>query len=183
MKYTAQMQKQLLEQIEREPRRPIELPDWAYWKGGDTVYIDRLGDRVSLLRHLYEMLNGPLDRRQGLRNDIGVTPRNVNPNLAVLLPTRKSKILCPGCGWRFRSEDYNPEKGQRCPACAARKREEKAARTAAHKPNFAEINRAKTHCPKGHPYTEENLINLRSGRRRCRRCHAEMMAERRRREK
>lgn len=39
------------------------------------------------------------------------------------------------------------------------------------KPNGADHQRAKTHCPHGHEYTEENTIVYPSdGRRRCRRC-------------
>ncbi len=46
----------------------------------------------------------------------------------------------------------------------------------------AEHQRAKTHCPKGHEYTEANTYVFSDGRRRCRRCRidAVMARERRR---
>ena len=43
-------------------------------------------------------------------------------------------------------------------------------------PSPADINREKTHCPKGHPLKGKNLIRLKSGKRRCRICHAETQA-------
>lgn len=36
--------------------------------------------------------------------------------------------------------------------------------------SFAAANAAKTHCPKGHPYSGENLITESNGRRKCRAC-------------
>ncbi|MEL7978352.1 hypothetical protein AAG589_20975 [Isoptericola sp. F-RaC21] len=36
--------------------------------------------------------------------------------------------------------------------------------------------RAKTHCPKGHPYTPENTYRFADGRRRCRRCRLDRAA-------
>lgn len=35
----------------------------------------------------------------------------------------------------------------------------------------AAFQRAKTHCPKGHPYSEENTEHRKVGSRRCRACH------------
>lgn len=166
------MEEALLAQIEREPDRPIVLPDWAYWKEGDTAYVDRRGERISLLRHLYEMRVQRLGYTDGLANDIGVPARNVNPLLAVVLPTRWSKVACPKCGTRYRDEDYTPNVGQRCHACAERRRQEREKNRGQ---NAGQRNKAKTHCPSGHPYTKENTIRLRSGRRRCRTCHTDRM--------
>jgi hypothetical protein len=46
---------------------------------------------------------------------------------------------------------------------------------------FSGINSRKTHCPKGHPYTPENIYQRPGGdpRRYCRRCIAEYRAKRR----
>ena len=44
--------------------------------------------------------------------------------------------------------------------------------------NSGKFQAAKTHCPKGHPYDEENTTN-RNGRRHCKACHAERMTKKR----
>lgn len=44
------------------------------------------------------------------------------------------------------------------------------------RPNQGDLNRVKTHCPKNHPLSGDNLIVLRDGRRRCRRCHNDNQA-------
>jgi hypothetical protein len=40
-------------------------------------------------------------------------------------------------------------------------------------------NKRKTHCPRGHPYSDENLQVRPCGRRACRACHREKMRRRR----
>ena len=45
----------------------------------------------------------------------------------------------------------------------------------------AEHQRAKTHCPKGHEYTEANTYVFSDGRRRCRRCRIDATIARNRR--
>jgi hypothetical protein len=45
------------------------------------------------------------------------------------------------------------------------------------------LNREKTHCPNGHPYTKDNLVQLKDGRRRCKICHRENVARHRARKK
>lgn len=44
--------------------------------------------------------------------------------------------------------------------------------------SFASRNRAKTHCPQGHPYAEENTYRARDGGRKCRTCARERMRRR-----
>lgn len=39
--------------------------------------------------------------------------------------------------------------------------------------SFSAINEAKTECVKGHPFTDENTIRLKGGRRNCRTCRRE----------
>jgi hypothetical protein len=39
-------------------------------------------------------------------------------------------------------------------------------------------NSKKTHCPKGHPFTADNLVNLRTGERSCRTCTNDRARER-----
>lgn len=41
------------------------------------------------------------------------------------------------------------------------------------RPSPADINRAKTHCMRGHPFSGENLVVTKRGKRRCRRCDRE----------
>jgi hypothetical protein len=48
---------------------------------------------------------------------------------------------------------------------------------------LATLNRAKTHCPRGHPYSGENLSIGSKGERRCRKCHAERARRYRQRKK
>ncbi len=43
---------------------------------------------------------------------------------------------------------------------------------------MAEIQRSKTHCPKGHPYDEANTYYSKTGGRACRTCHRERERER-----
>ena len=45
--------------------------------------------------------------------------------------------------------------------------------------NSGKFQASKTHCPKGHPYDEENTTN-RNGRRHCKTCHMERMTKKRR---
>jgi len=46
------------------------------------------------------------------------------------------------------------------------------------RPLPGENQRAKTHCPKGHPYTPENTYTFADGRRRCRRCRLDQASAR-----
>ena len=105
MRYTQEIEQGLLEQIAKEPLRPIVLPDWAYWADGRAVI--HVGSiRVPLIRHLYGLVNDHvLPDWMGLRNAPGVPPRNVNPNLAQPLPRARSRFFCP-YGHRFTPEDF-----------------------------------------------------------------------------
>lgn len=156
MRYTPEIEQQLIAQIEREPARAVVLPDWAYWKGSDSayIYVDRLP--TPLIRHLHRALLGPLDHERGLVNPPGVPARNVNPHLAVITPTRQSRAACPN-GHEYVAEDYEPGVGQRCHVC----REAELLGTESP----IDKNRAKTHCPHGHPY-----VRRKNGRRRCVEC-------------
>lgn len=174
MKYNRQIEKAILEQIRKEPGRPIILPDWAYWKGDPQpwVYIDGMPTR--LIRHLYDLVVGNIHPDHGLVNPPEIDPRNVNPHLAKLTPTRKSKLVCPK-GHRYTGDDYVDGVGNQCQTCRA----DKLLGT----PSVADKNRAKKKCPAGHRYTKKNTIRLKSGRRRCRICHAEQNAALRERKK
>lgn len=48
--------------------------------------------------------------------------------------------------------------------------------------HFAQYS-SRTHCPKGHPYTPENLAQNGAGKKRCRTCHRQRMAARRMKQK
>lgn len=167
MRYTPEIEQRLIDQIEREPEREVILPDWAYWGDGDACVIYRDDLAIPLIRHLYEVLIQPLPDSVGLVNAPGVRARNVNPRLAVLLPSRHSRPQCKN-GHPYIDEDYVAGVGYRCHIC----------REAKHKgtPSVADLNSRKTHCPKGHPLTKGNLVKLKSGRRKCLTCHRENQA-------
>jgi len=57
--------------------------------------------------------------------------------------------------------------GRRCIACEKINRRKRNKGT----PSSPQLNRAKTHCPSGHPYSGENLhVETGTGKRRCRIC-------------
>lgn len=178
MRYTEEIERGIIEQIQKEPDRPIVLPDWAYWGDTDSCYILVDGYWTPLMRHLFEMLIQPLPEQVGLANPPGVPKRNVNPRLAVVLATRHSRAACPK-GHAFSADDYRPGVGYRCKVCREAWRKENLKGT----PSVADINRAKTHCPNGHPLERGNLIHLRDGRRKCRTCHRDTQARYRARKK
>jgi hypothetical protein len=156
MRLTSKTRKALIAQIKAAPHRPVILPDWAYWKGTDAayIYVDQMP--IPLMRFLYEQLIAPLDPARGLVNPPGVAARNVNPHLAVVTPTRKSRAVCPN-GHDYTEADYVPGVGQRCQQCRAD--------LLLGTPSPIDINRAKTHCPKNHV-----LVERPNGRRRCLEC-------------
>lgn len=165
MRYSTAIEARILAQIEQTPRQQIILPSWAYWKGDPQpwVYIDQIPTR--LVRHLYGLVVGELHPDHGLVNPPGVDPRNVNPRLAVVTPTRRAKVECPN-GHRYTGDDYIEGVGQRCQTCRAAKL--LGGLSAAAK------NRAKTTCPQGH-----KLVKRPGGKRRCYECARERERERR----
>lgn len=156
MRYNPEIEAKILAQIAREPDRAIVLPEWAYWKDDPQpwIYVDQIPTR--LIRHLYGLMVGELHPDHGLTNPPGIDPRNVNPRLAIVKPTRGSKLSCPK-GHRYTENDYREGVGNRCQTCHA----EKLLGT----PGVDAINRAKTHCPQGH-----KLVKRSNGRRRCMEC-------------
>jgi hypothetical protein len=169
MKYTHEMEEMIVTQIEREPEREVILPDWCYWKGTGAVYIHRDGERVRLVQHLYESLIGALPRGVGLAPRPGTSPRNVNPHLYVIVPTPGARPQCPN-RHPYTEEDWVPGVGHQCQACRAAKRN--------GKPSPIDINRAKTHCPKGHV-----LVKRKNNTRRCYECPRRQSQEYRKRVK
>lgn len=164
MRYTDQIQRALIDQIEREPGRVVILPDWAHWKkdAQPWVYIDNIPTR--LIRHLYTIVIGDLSPDSGLINPPGIDPRNVNPYLAIVTPCPRCKPFCRN-GHRYTDEVYVEGVGRRCKVC--------------HNRGERQIsNKAKKVCPKGH-----RLLRRENGRRRCRECDAERWQARRNREK
>lgn len=167
MRYTPTIEQKIIEQIRATPDRPVILPEWAYWEGQNQpyVYIDAMP--TPLIRHLYGLLIEVPPDEVGVTNPPGVDPRNVNPFLAVVTPSRLARPACAK-GHIYTEADWIDGVGHQCQACRAER--------LSGQPSVSDINRAKTHCPKGHPYTKENTIHLRSGRRRCKVCHREQQA-------
>lgn len=166
MRYTPEIQAKIVAQIEASPDAEVILPAWAYHAGSDqpVVYIDSMP--VRLARVLYEHMIGALPEGAGLMLNPGVHRRNVNPHLFTPTASPHTRLQCPN-KHPYREEDWTP-RGHRCRECRRAKN--------LGRPTVAEINAAKTHCPQDHPLVGDNLIQLKSGRRRCRQCHRETQA-------
>lgn len=159
MRYSRKVERAIVAQIEREPSRPVILPDWAYWKGDPQPWVYLDSQPIRLARHLYGLLVGELPPGAGLRNPPEIDQRNVNPHLMVVTPSRGARITCPN-NHRYTEDDYIEGVGHRCQTCRAQR--------LLGTPDVATINRAKTHCPKNHP-----LVKRKKGPRRCLECPRE----------
>lgn len=175
MRLTSEIESTLLERLDRFPERAIVMPEWCYWKGQaqPIVYIDGLPTRLN--RYLYTKVIGPLDYSTRLIRRDGVHPLNVNPHLFIAEPGRSRGDRCAKGHAYAGNEMPDNSMGFRCVTCylAFRKRHSLGRR------NAGQLNAAKTHCPRGHPYSGSNLITQSNGRRRCRQCNAEQTAARR----
>jgi hypothetical protein len=172
MMLTPNIHRQIVAAIRRDPRRALILPEFCYWKGREQpiVYIDGLPENLS--RVLYRELVGPLDFSQSLHLRPGVPARNVNPFLFQRTQHRRRGAVCPN-GHRYAGNEMPSNAGRwRCRTCY----QAWLARNRIGGESVGTVNRAKTHCPNGHPYDGDNLVILKNGRRRCRTCHAENMA-------
>ena len=166
---TSDLEALILEQLQERPEAALVLPDWCYWKGQTqpTIYVEGLPTRLS--RHLYEKVIGPLEYDVSLYLRDGVHPKNVNP---YLFAPRKRGSRGERCsrGHRFAGNEMpDNSMGWRCRTCYLAWRD----RHSNGGLNVGQINGAKTHCPKNHRYSGENLLIQRNGRRRCRTCNAE----------
>lgn len=169
MRYTPQIEKAILDQIEREPQREIVLPDWAYWKGIDQPWIYVDGRPQRLVRVLYETVIGVLPEGAGLTGRPGTHPRNINPHLFVVVPTLRARAACPN-GHPYTEDDWTEGVGHRCQACRVSK--------LLGGLSASEKNKRKKVCPQGH-----KLVRRKNGRRRCYECPRIREQERRRRQK
>jgi hypothetical protein len=163
VRWTPEIRRKIEQQIDATPAAEIILPDWAYWKGVQMphVYVER--QPYPLIRVMWEIVVGPLPSDEHwVVNPPGVDPRNINPMLGVVVPTRRSQPVCPN-GHRYVAGDYQPGVGHRCEAC----HQDRLLGT----PNAIDINRAKTHCPQNHV-----LVKRKNGRRRCLECPREQTA-------
>lgn len=102
-------------------------------------------------RHCYEILVGPIPEGHDLDHLCRV-PACVNPDH--LEPVTRSENLRRGKGYGgVLSEGALPQQAKA----------------------MAERNRAKTHCPQGHPYDRANTIVQRDGSRKCAECNRARM--------
>jgi hypothetical protein len=166
VKYSPEIEQVIVQTIEANPDRELLLPDWAYWKGEDTpwIYVDQMP--VRLVVHLYEQILGAIPRGSGLARKPGTHARNVNPYLWTVVPGPAARAECPK-GHEYGPDDWVEGVGHRCQTCRAERR---LARETG-RPSPTEINRRKTHCPKGHV-----LVKRKNGRRRCLECPREQQA-------
>lgn len=172
MRLTSEIETALLERIDRHPERAIVMPEWAYWKGQDQpiIYVDGLPMRLN--RYLYAKAIGPLDFATKLIAREGVSKQNVNPHLFIAEPGRSRGETCPNGHAYAGNEMPDNSMGWRCATCYRTWRE----RHSLGRRNAGQLNAAKTHCPKLHPYSGDNLMIQSDGRRRCRICNAEQSA-------
>lgn len=173
MRFNAEIEEKILQQIRTEPEREVILPAWAYASGEVQPVVYVKGKPVRLVRVLYQKLIGPLPATAGLAMLPGHDRRNVNPHHFQPVATRHTRVTCPN-GHEYTEEDMTP-RGNRCRRC----REAKNLGT----PNPIQLNAAKTHCPMNHPLIGDNLVKLKSGKRRCKTCHADQSRARRARQK
>lgn len=166
MRYSAEIEEKIVAQINATPDLEVILPSWAYHAGSDQpiVYQNRIPVRLS--RVLYERLVGRIPEGMGIALNHGVDRRNVNPHLFTLVSKPGVRLTCPN-GHEYTEEDKSTG-GHRCKRCRRAKN--------LGIPSPTQINAAKTHCPQGHPLAGDNLLLLKSGRRRCRTCHAAAQA-------
>lgn len=162
----------LIKHIEEHPDRAIVLPDWAYWAGRNQPIVYRDGLPVKLSRYLYERVVGEIPYATQLIPRDGVHPRNVNPLLFMAVPGRHRGETCPNGHAYAGNEMPDNSMGWRCRRCYVAWLKKHAI----GRPNQGQINRAKTHCPQGHPYDDDNTMYLSNGRRRCRACNAAQTA-------
>lgn len=162
MRYSPEIEEAIVAQIKSEPTREIILPDWAYWEGIDTPWVYRNQVPVRLVVVLYERLVGALPEGAGLARQPGTHPRNVNPLLWTVVPGPRARAECAN-GHEYSPDDWIEGVGHRCQACRAAKL------LGTESP--IDINRKKTHCPKGHV-----LVKRKNGRRRCLECPREQQA-------
>lgn len=169
---TEPIHRQIVAAVQRDPRRPLLLPDFCYWKGRDqpVVYIDELPETLSHV--LYRELIAPLDYTQSLALRPGVPKRNVNPYLFEVTEHRRRGSVCPNGHDYADNEMPTNSQGWRCATCYRAWR----ARNRSGGQSVSAVNRAKDTCPFGHPYAGTNLRITSSGRRRCRQCHRDNMA-------
>lgn len=164
----------------QHPKREVALPAALYSQvgGHPVVRMEIDGIRVLLHRWLFEQINEQVLGGDLLRRRPGVDPRNVNPFLFDRI-SRHAPVLrevCPN-GHRYAAVgEVSGLVGVRCARC----RSDRLARRRVGAPSQADLNRAKTHCPRNHEYTEENTLYRKSdkGARRCATCERDRMAGR-----
>lgn len=167
MRYDADMEASLIEQIRESPTSAVILPDWAYTEGRKQPYVTVYDQRTPLLRRLYSVMIEPVPAGRNVINPTGVNQRNVNPYLARAMLNNINRSACRS-GHEYDDKlDFVPRFGYRCHICRA----EYLAAQGEKKTG----NKYKTHCPQGHPYSRKNTMKLASGRRRCRICHKEQV--------
>lgn len=169
MVITDELLEQIIETIRENPTKPLVLPRHCYDKRSGVVMIWVDGLPVRLHRHLWSVLrpDEPLGWDITL-HDMSLVRGNVNPFL-YQRGKRRGRSIATHCryGHAYADNEMPDNAGRwRCATCY---REWRASRRTG-KPQVNAINAAKTHCPKNHPYDEENTIINADGKRRCRQC-------------
>lgn len=170
---TPSLERQIIDTIQEDPTETLILPDWAYGRDGRVVVLDD-GLPVDLHRYLFDRMIRPLCYRERMFDRSGVEG-NVNPFLFdVPLVGLSPATACPR-GHAYEGNEAPPNsRGYRCRICLraaiARDNERRRGRAGI-------ANADKEFCPRDHPYTPENTVIFKDGKRRCRTCRNERNAK------
>jgi len=171
---TPAIEEQIVAALAADQSVHITLPPSAYRADGSIlVHRDNLYG-VRAQRHLYRRLIGPLPREVFLRricdDELCINPYHYVPRRS----SRPRPDHCPN-GHEYTAENTLTDGRYRCRTCFERLVARRRGNGTGN-PNPADINRAKTQCVHGHPFTPDNTYITEwngSTRRRCRQCAIE----------
>lgn len=156
---TDEILEKIIEVIDQDRTVPVTLPDHAYGTDGRVIVLDD-GIPIDLHRHLHNLLIRPLEHHERMWQPKNVEPGNVNPYIMQVVAGNKSPATHCRKGHKYEGNEAPPNsRGYRCATCLRDST-----------PHRGLPNGAKTKCPEGHDYTDENTYIDSAGRRRCLTC-------------
>lgn len=173
MRFTREMEQEIILALRNDNDTCIVLPDEAYRDDGN-ILIHRDNISQFLHRYLYRKLIDPKLGRSRFLLQTCTTPGCMNPyhrNKSPQPGRLRQATHCPN-NHEYTPENTLPEGRDRCRTCRDARRARRGIGT--NGPSVAELNSAKTHCPHGHKYTEDNTYYSKTPnggyRRKCRTC-------------